>query len=232
MQGGRRIAPWPGLAEVRAYAPPASSSACPPPCGGSSRTQVSPVHIAPALERLAEEVDRQIRRVVSAGSSATSWRSSTSRTTSAGGVCWPCRAATMPRFYGEPDRRALYHVLLTQGLGATGHLSFGLVPSRPEAVPRRSARPMASRPSGRTTASRAPAAPSCIPVLRASRRARAQEGVPTGDRFLLDLFENDRKTPTGLAGYLRERGLARIFLAGLAFDFWSCRRRGRAPPGV
>jgi nicotinamidase/pyrazinamidase len=33
------------------------------------------------------------------------------------------------------------------------------------------------------------------------------------------LYENDRKTPTGLAGYLRERGLKRIFVAGLAFDF-------------
>lgn len=32
-------------------------------------------------------------------------------------------------------------------------------------------------------------------------------------------YENDRKTPTGLTGYLRERGLRRIFLAGLAFDF-------------
>jgi len=31
--------------------------------------------------------------------------------------------------------------------------------------------------------------------------------------------ENDRKTSTGLAGYLRERGFTRIFLAGLAFDF-------------
>ena len=31
--------------------------------------------------------------------------------------------------------------------------------------------------------------------------------------------ENDRTTPTGLAGYLRERGLERIFLAGLAYDF-------------
>lgn len=31
-------------------------------------------------------------------------------------------------------------------------------------------------------------------------------------------FENDKKTPTGLAGYLRERGLERCFLAGLAFD--------------
>ncbi len=33
------------------------------------------------------------------------------------------------------------------------------------------------------------------------------------------LFENDRKTPTGLAGYLRERGFTRVFLAGLALDF-------------
>jgi nicotinamidase/pyrazinamidase len=31
--------------------------------------------------------------------------------------------------------------------------------------------------------------------------------------------ENDHVTPTGLAGYLRERGLGRLFLAGLAFDF-------------
>lgn len=32
-------------------------------------------------------------------------------------------------------------------------------------------------------------------------------------------FENDHATPTGLAGYLRDRGLSRIFLAGLAYDF-------------
>ena len=32
-------------------------------------------------------------------------------------------------------------------------------------------------------------------------------------------YENDRKTPTGLSGYLRERGFTRVFLAGLAFDF-------------
>lgn len=33
------------------------------------------------------------------------------------------------------------------------------------------------------------------------------------------LYENDRKTPTGLAGYLKERGFTRLFLAGLALDF-------------
>ena len=32
-------------------------------------------------------------------------------------------------------------------------------------------------------------------------------------------YENDRLTPTGLAGYLRERGLTRIFLVGLAYDY-------------
>src|SRR5450830_2169053 len=32
-------------------------------------------------------------------------------------------------------------------------------------------------------------------------------------------YENDRKTHTGLAGYLGERGFRRVFLAGLAFDF-------------
>jgi nicotinamidase/pyrazinamidase len=32
-------------------------------------------------------------------------------------------------------------------------------------------------------------------------------------------YENDRSTPTGLAGYLRERGLTRVFLVGLALDF-------------
>ncbi len=32
-------------------------------------------------------------------------------------------------------------------------------------------------------------------------------------------FENDRRTPTGLLGYLRERGFGRLFVCGLATDF-------------
>ena len=32
-------------------------------------------------------------------------------------------------------------------------------------------------------------------------------------------FENDHRTPTGLSGYLRERGFQRLFCAGLAFDY-------------
>lgn len=37
-------------------------------------------------------------------------------------------------------------------------------------------------------------------------------------------FENDRTTPTGLSGYLRERGIDVLYIAGLALDFcvhWS-----------
>jgi nicotinamidase/pyrazinamidase len=51
----------------------------------------------------------------------------------------------------------------------------------------------------------------------------AQLVVRKGFRREIDsysaFFENDRRTPTGLAGYLRERGLTRIFIAGLALDF-------------
>ena len=32
-------------------------------------------------------------------------------------------------------------------------------------------------------------------------------------------YENDRITPTGLVGYVRERNFGRVFLAGLALDF-------------
>ncbi|ODN72573.1 bifunctional nicotinamidase/pyrazinamidase [Methylobrevis pamukkalensis] len=46
---------------------------------------------------------------------------------------------------------------------------------------------------------------------------------PTIDSYSA-FFENDRSTPTGLAGYLRERGLTELAFAGLATDFcvaWS-----------
>jgi nicotinamidase/pyrazinamidase len=52
---------------------------------------------------------------------------------------------------------------------------------------------------------------------------RAELVVRKGFRPAIDsysaFYENDRRTPTGLAGYLRERDLKRIFLAGLATDF-------------
>jgi nicotinamidase/pyrazinamidase len=52
---------------------------------------------------------------------------------------------------------------------------------------------------------------------------RAELIIRKGFRSEIDsysaFFENDRSTPTGLAGYLRERGLKKVFLVGLATDF-------------
>jgi nicotinamidase/pyrazinamidase len=42
--------------------------------------------------------------------------------------------------------------------------------------------------------------------------------APTIDSYSA-FYENDHVTPTGLVGYLRERGFARVFFAGLALDF-------------
>lgn len=53
--------------------------------------------------------------------------------------------------------------------------------------------------------------------------ARAELILRKGFRRAIDsysaFFENDRTTTTGLGGYLRERGLTRVFLAGLAYDY-------------
>jgi nicotinamidase/pyrazinamidase len=52
---------------------------------------------------------------------------------------------------------------------------------------------------------------------------RAELVIRKGFRREIDsysaFFENDHKTPTGLAGYLKERGLTEVVLCGLATDF-------------
>ena len=79
---------------------------------------------------------------------------------------------------------------------------------------------MATRRCGRTTACRArlgristpcSTLPGCELILRKGFR----HGIDSYSAF----FENDRKTPTGLAGYLKERGITDITLAGLATDY-------------
>lgn len=54
-------------------------------------------------------------------------------------------------------------------------------------------------------------------------RAKAELIIRKGFRSGIDsysaFFENDHTTPTGLAGYLRERGIGAITLVGLATDF-------------
>lgn len=52
---------------------------------------------------------------------------------------------------------------------------------------------------------------------------RAELIIRKGYREAIDsysaFFENDQTTPTGLGGYLQERGIKRVFCAGLATDF-------------
>jgi nicotinamidase/pyrazinamidase len=52
---------------------------------------------------------------------------------------------------------------------------------------------------------------------------KAELVIRKGFRMRIDsysaFFENDHKTPTGLAGYLKERGISQVTFAGLATDF-------------
>ena len=51
-----------------------------------------------------------------------------------------------------------------------------------------------------------------------------RKGFHRGIDSYSTFFENDRRTPTGLDGWLRQRGFRRVFLCGLALDFcvaWS-----------
>ena len=52
---------------------------------------------------------------------------------------------------------------------------------------------------------------------------RAELIIRKGFRTSIDsysaFFENDHKTPTGLGGYLKERGCSAVTLVGLAFDY-------------
>lgn len=61
------------------------------------------------------------------------------------------------------------------------------------------------------------------PLIEAGAARRAELIVRKGYNRAVDsysaFFENDRTTSTGLAGYLRDRGLRRCVFVGLALDF-------------
>jgi len=120
--------------------------------------------------------------------------------------------------------RRFAHVVLTQDWHAPGHHSF------------------ASTHHGRTPFSTVKLhygdqilwPDHCVQGTRGAELApgldipHAQLVVRKGYRETIDSYsafcEADRQTPTGLGGYLRERGLTRVFIAGLATDFcvaWS-----------
>jgi nicotinamidase/pyrazinamidase len=111
------------------------------------------------------------------------------------------------------------HVALTQDWHPSGHSSFAT--SHPGAAPFESI----DMPYGRQTlwpdhCIQGTSGAAFHPQLQTER---AELVIRKGFRTEIDsysaFYENDRRTPTGLAGYLRERGLRRIFLVGLATDY-------------
>jgi nicotinamidase/pyrazinamidase len=116
------------------------------------------------------------------------------------------------------------HVLLTQDWHPPGHLSFAS--SHPGRAPEETIRlPYGEQTLWPDHCIQGTPGAELHPDLRAPH---VELVLRKGFRREIDsysiFFENDRKTPTGLAGYLRERSLGRVFLAGLAFDFcvlWS-----------
>ena len=77
----------------------------------------------------------------------------------------------------------------------------------------------AGRPCGRTIASGHTGRDVPPRSRHPARRTHHPQGLPPDDRLLLGLSRKRSTTPTGLAGYLRERGFERVTLCGLATDF-------------
>jgi nicotinamidase-related amidase len=78
---------------------------------------------------------------------------------------------------------------------------------------------MGHRSFGQTIAFKPRAAPSSTRTCAFPTPGLLRKGIHRKIDSYSTFYENDRKTPTGLVGYLRDRGFTRVFLAGLAFDF-------------
>ncbi|HVM78515.1 MAG TPA: bifunctional nicotinamidase/pyrazinamidase [Stellaceae bacterium] len=115
--------------------------------------------------------------------------------------------------------RQFPHVVLTQDWHPPGHLSFAS--SHPPLKPYDSIEVSYGRQTlwpDHCVQGSAGAA-----FHRALAIDQAELILRKGYRHEIDsysaFYENDQHTPTGLAGYLRERGFRRVFLAGLATDY-------------
>jgi nicotinamidase/pyrazinamidase len=111
------------------------------------------------------------------------------------------------------------HVVLTQDWHPAGHSSFAS--SHPGGAPFT----MIDMPYGpqtlwpdhciQNTAGAAFHKGLDVPHAELIVRKGFRKGIDSYSAF----FENDHKTPTGLGGYLKERGFERVVCVGLAFDF-------------
>jgi len=115
--------------------------------------------------------------------------------------------------------RRFAHVILTQDWHPKSHISFA------SAHPRRKPYETVQAAYGQQTLwpDHCVQATSGAAFHPALDLPQAELILRKGFRREIDSYsafvENDHITPTGLAGYLRERGLKRLFLCGLAYDF-------------
>ena len=111
------------------------------------------------------------------------------------------------------------HVVLTQDWHPRGHLSFAS--SHPTAQPYQTIDvaygPQVLWPDHCVQGTPGAAFRSDLDIPQAELVLR--KGYHRTINSYSAFYENDRETPTGLRGYLRERGFKRVLLAGLAFDF-------------
>jgi nicotinamidase/pyrazinamidase len=111
------------------------------------------------------------------------------------------------------------HVVLTQDWHPPGHSSFAT--SHPASAPFETiAMPYGPQTLWPDHCVQGTPGAAFHPQLATSK---AELVIRKGFRASIDSYsafhENDKTTPTGLAGYLRERGFKRIFMAGLATDY-------------
>ncbi|MEW6256438.1 MAG: bifunctional nicotinamidase/pyrazinamidase [Pseudomonadota bacterium] len=116
------------------------------------------------------------------------------------------------------------NVLLTQDWHPPGHVSFASTHAgrRPfETIPL-SYGPQVLWPDHCVQGSEGAALAPGLHVPQAQMIVR--KGIHAGLDSYSTFYEADRKTPTGLTGFLRDRGISTVYLLGLATDFcvaWS-----------
>ncbi len=116
--------------------------------------------------------------------------------------------------------RRFDHVILTQDWHPTGHVSFagshpGKEAFRDTAETHYGTQALWPEHTVQGSPGAALAPGLEIPHAEMILRKGFRRGIDSYSAFV----ENDKTTLTGLAGYLRERGLQRLFFCGLAFDF-------------
>ena len=225
MQDGKRLRPAPSLDEIRQHAK-RELQRLPAPLRALDPAMTYPVTVADELKALAAEFDRRLQdgEMKTMNEGATIGGNDVLIVIDVQNDFCPGGALAVPR--GDEvvpivNRLAarFRNVVLTQDWHPHGHFSFASshVGKKPFETIAASYGPQVLWPDHCVQGTPGAAFHPALDIPHAALVLR--KGMePTIDSYSA-FYENDRKTPTGLVGYLRERGLSRVFIAGLAFDF-------------